>query len=155
MKSFYQKGASLLEIMIGVAIVAITIVLVVYSFYGVKNSQSLKNGLGDMVSSINKARSMAFASVNSTAYGIRFESNRVIIFSGTTYTSGASGNEIISISTPASITNVTLAGTSGTSGDFYFNRLTGVPSKTGTVTITSGSITKTITIGATGIVSVN
>jgi formate-dependent phosphoribosylglycinamide formyltransferase (GAR transformylase) len=39
---------------------------------------------------------------------------------------------------------------SSTSGDVYFNRLSGSPSTTGTVTIYSPSFSKVITISATG-----
>jgi hypothetical protein len=48
-----------------------------------------------------------------------------------------------------------ILGVSAIPGEMYFNRLTNIPSKTGTITITTGSSQKIITIGATGNVSVS
>jgi hypothetical protein len=86
---------------------------------------------------------------------VHFQSDSVIIFKGKVFSAGAGDNETIGIITPASITNVTLGGTSGTSGDVYFNRLYGVPNVSGTVTISTTSLSKIITLSATGVVSVN
>ncbi len=155
MKGLYQKGYSILEILLAVAIVGIILVIATYSFSGLKNSQAMKNATGDISSATDKARSEAFASVASSEYGVHFQSNKVVIFKGTAYNASSSTNETINISSPASITNVTLNGVSGTSGDVYFNKLTGTPSKTGTVTVTVSSTTKTITISATGGISTN
>ncbi len=155
MHSFYKKGFSAIEILIVVAILGIILAVVSFSFSGLKNSQALKNAVGDVVSSVDKARSMAFASVSSSEYGVHFQSNKIVIFTGTTYNSTSSTNETINIISPATISNVTLAGVSGTSGNLFFNKLTGVPSKIGTVTITVASSSKVITISATGGISVN
>lgn len=144
-----------METIVVVAVLVLIIAVVLYSLSTLKRSQAMKNAVGDVLSSIDKARSMSFASVNSTTYGVHFQSDKVVVFSGTTYSSGASGNDNINITTPASITNVTLNGSSGTSGDIYFTRLSGIPNQTGTVTITVGASTKTITIATTGNASVN
>ena len=114
--------------------------------------QVLKAGVQDILSSLDKARSHTLSSLNSSSYGVHFESDRVIIFTGTVYSAGAGSNETIMIVTPASIPTITL---SGGGADVYFNRLSGSPSKTGTVTVTTTNYSKIITISATGVASSN
>jgi Tfp pilus assembly protein FimT len=155
MKNFYKKGMTGLEIMLVVAVLSIIFAIVIPQFSKTRENQVLKSTIGDIMSSLNKARSQTLASVNSSSYGVHFQSDKVIIFKGTVFSSGDSNNETINIVTPAAITNVTLAGTSGTSGDVYFNRLSGAPSKTGTVTVSTSSFSKIITISATGSASSN
>jgi prepilin-type N-terminal cleavage/methylation domain-containing protein len=155
MKNLYNKGYTLIEVLIGLFVIGIILATVVFSFSALKKSQALKNAVSDAMSSIDKARSEAFASVSSSEYGVRFESDKVVIFKGTSYSAGTGTNETVNIVSPATISNVTLNGVSGPSGDLYFNRLTGVPSKNGTITITASSSSKIITISATGGTSVN
>ncbi len=121
-------------------------------FSKMRERQVLKNGVGEILSSLSKARSRTLASVNSYSYGVHFQSDKVIIFRGTSFSSGDANNETINILTPASITGINL---SGGGADIYFNRLSGVPNVTGNVVISSTNFTKTITISATGIASVN
>jgi hypothetical protein len=86
---------------------------------------------------------------------VHLQADKVIIFKGDTFIEEDASNEEIAIIDPASISDVTLSGVSGSSGDIYFERLSGAPSESGTLTLTTGSFSKTITISATGAVSVN
>ena len=155
MKNFYHKGFTLLEAIIVIAIIGIITAVAFPQLTKVRNVQILKSSSEDIVSVLNKARSETLASLNSLQYGVHFDTHSVTIFSGTTYTSGNSSNEIINISSPASISNISLA---GGVYDFYFNRLSGTASKTGAITVSissDSSLTKTITISGTGGVSIN
>ncbi len=155
MNFLYKKGFTILELIIVVAIVAVLLVMVIPQFSRIKENQVLQSATSDVMSTLSKSRSETISSVNSSEYGVHFQSDKVIIFKGKTYSAGASDNEVITISTPASISNVTLGGVSSTSGDIYFSRLSGAPSAVGTVTVSTSSFSKTITISATGSVSVN
>ncbi len=154
-KDVFKKGFTAIELLISVAVLIILISVIVYSFTTLKASQSMKNATQTVLTSIDKARSSSFASINSSTYGIHFQSDQVVIFTGTVYTAGTGSNEVMILGTPATISSVTLNGTSGTTGDVYFQRLTGVPSKTGTIAVTVGNRIKTITISATGGSSLN
>jgi len=155
MKNFFQKGISFLEIIIVVAIIGILSAIVMPQFSKIKNAQIIKSASEDVLSVLNKARSQTLASLNSQQYGVHFETNRVIIFIGTVYDANSASNEIINISLPATISNISL--TSGAT-EIYFNRLNGTPSKTGTITISipsDSSYTKIVTVSGAGGASLN
>lgn len=144
-----------MQLIIVLAVIGILVAVAIPKFSKIREGQVVKVATSDILSSINKARSETLASVNSSEYGVHFQSDRVIIFKGKVFSSIAVDNETIKIATPVSITNVTLGGVSGSSGDMYFNRLYGVPSATGTITITTSSTSKIITIYSTGTASLN
>src|SRR3989344_37957 len=152
MKNFYQRGLSIIELLILIAVIGVLTAVIIPQFSKIRENQVLKSGVEDLLSSINNARGKTLSSLNSSEYGVHFESEKVIIFKGKVFSAGATDNETINIVTPASISNVTLDGVSGISGDIYFNRLSGIPSDTGTITVSTPSFSKIITISATGII---
>ena len=153
MKNFYQKGITLWEILLAIAIVGVLAVIVLPGFSKIRKIQILKSTTEDIVSVIGQARSQTLASLNSSAYGVHFETNRVILFTGTSFSSDATSNQITNLISPATISSISL---SNSGADLYFNRLSGLPSATGTIMLTLPSVTsKTITISASGSVSAN
>lgn len=152
---FYQKGITALEILLVMAVLGVLVSIMLPQFSKIKENQVLKNTIGDITSALHDAQSKTLASVDSSSYGVHFQSDRIIIFKGMVFLVDDINNKTINIITPANISNVTLAGQSEVSGDVYFNRLSGTPNKTGTITVSISSISKIITISATGAVSVN
>jgi prepilin-type N-terminal cleavage/methylation domain-containing protein len=150
-----KGGVTFIEILIAVAIIAIVVAIVLPSFSSIKANQVLDNAVENVISSLNKARSQTLSSLNSSEYGVRFEQNQVIIFKGTVYVSSDPMNEVIGIIAPAVISDVTLGGVGGSSGELYFNRLSGNPSKSGVITISIPSKNKAVTISATGALTKN
>lgn len=150
-----NQGITALEILAVVAVLAIIFKIIIPQFAKSREQAVLKSAVNDTLSSIDKARGETLSSLNSSSYGVHFQSDKVIIFKGTVFSVGDVNNETISIVTPASITNVTLGGVSGTSGDFYFNRLSGAPSSSGTITLSSTSLSRVVTLSATGVASSN
>ncbi|MSU44595.1 hypothetical protein EXS45_00170 [Candidatus Nomurabacteria bacterium] len=155
MKHSYQKGISAVELLIVVVVLGIIFAVVIPQFSKTRELQVLKSTVGDILSSLNKAHSQTLASVNSSSYGVHFQSDQVIIFKGIAFSVGASDNEIMGITAGAIISNITFGGVSGISGDVYFNRLSGIPNTTGTITLSTTNYVKIITISATGAMSVN
>jgi prepilin-type N-terminal cleavage/methylation domain-containing protein len=150
-----KKGLTVIEILIAIAVLGIIIATALPQFSKFRENQVIKSAENDILSSINKAKSQTLASLDSSSYGVRFESDKVIIFKGTVYSEADPNNETINLVSPAVLTNVTLLGVSGTTGELYFSRLSGMPSKSGTLTLATTNYTKTITISATGTTSVN
>ncbi len=152
MKNFYKQGITILEVMIVLSVIAILIAVITPQFSKMRENQTVKNAVADVISTLSRARSMTLASIDSSAYGVHFESGHAIIFKDISYSAGAPENEIVDITSPATISNISLT---GGGSDVYFNRLSGAPSKTGTVTISSTNFSKIITISATGAASSN
>ena len=150
MKNFFNKGITIIEMLVVIAIIGIIVLIVSPQFSNLRNNQILKSTGEDILSVLNKARSQTLASLNSSEYGVHFQPNGMVLFKGNAYSSDAVNNEIIELSSPASISNVTLGGVSGPTGNVYFNRLSGVPDKTGTIIIMVSSLSKIVTISATG-----
>ena len=144
-----------MELLIVLAVLTILVSLVIPQFSRIRENQVLKSGVSDILSSLDKTRGQTLSSLNSSEYGMHFQSDQIIIFKGKVFSPGGSDNESVAITTPASIANVTLGGVSGVSGDLYFNRLSGSPSKTGAITLATPNFSKIITISATGVASVN
>jgi Tfp pilus assembly protein FimT len=152
MKNFYKKGISIIEILVIIAVLGVIFSIIVPQFSKSREMQVLKSGVADTLSSIDKARGETLSSLDSASYGVHFQSDKVIIFKGIVFSASDVNNETINIITPAIISSIALQ---GGGSDVYFNRLSGAPSTTGTVTISTTSYSKIITISATGVVSVN
>ena len=155
MQKFFQKGITVIEMLIVVSVIGILVLITLPRFSKIKENQVLKNTLGDVTSVLHRAQTQSLASVDSSEYGVRFQSDQVIIFKGKIFSAEAPDNKITNISSPSSISNVTLGGISSSTGELYFERLSGIPSKIGTITISTPSASKIITISATGAVSLN
>lgn len=155
MKNYYKKGITVIELLVVLAVLGIIFSVVIPQFSKIRENQVLKSGVQDILSSLNKARSQTLASLNSSVYGVHFEADKIIIFKGTDFsTRDTAKDETINIITPATISNVTLNLVSDVDGEMYFNRLSGGPSKTGTITVFTTNYSKIIRISATGTASV-
>ncbi|MEK7564165.1 MAG: type II secretion system protein [Patescibacteria group bacterium] len=148
----YKTGITLVEILIVLGVIVILIAVLLPSFTTVRRNQVLKSTTSSILSALDKAKSSSISSIGSSEYGIHFESSQIVIFQGIVYSSSDVDNEVISISSPASISNITLT---GGSVDLYFDRLSGVPNRSGTITISASPLSQTITISATGAISLN
>ena len=148
----FKRGFTALETFIVLSVAILLIVIVLPSFQAMRNNQVLKATASEVVSALDQARSQALSSIDSSEYGVHFELNEIIIFKGTTFSSPDPNNENISITSPASISSINLT---GGAVDVYFDRLSGAPNKTGTITISVSPFSKVITISATGAISMN
>ena len=156
MKNFYKKGITFIELLVVLAVLGIMVSIVLPQFSKMRENQVLKNGVQDILSSLDKARIQTLASLNSSNYGVYFQVDKIIIFKGTDFsTRDTTKDETINIITPATISNVALGNGSPISGEMFFNRLSGSPSTSGTVTISTTNYSKKITIWATGVSSVD
>lgn len=150
-----KRGITGIEILFVVAVVGIIISVIIPQFSQIRENQVIKAVVEDVLSSLNKARGQTLSSLNSSEYGVHFQPDKIIIFKGKVFSSNASDNETVSIVSGVDISNVTFGGISGESGDIYFNRLSGSPNTTGTVTVSTSSYSKIITISATGTANSN
>ena len=150
-----QSGIALVEILVVIAIIVLILLVVLPPFSSIKEGQVLDNAVENVISALNKARTQTLSSLDSSEYGVHFESDQILIFKGKVFSANDPDNESVEITSPATISDVTLGGVSGPEGELYFARLSGVPDKSGTVTVSVAGNSKIITISSTGTVSKN
>ncbi len=155
MKRYINKGISIIEVLVVIAILVGIIAVVTPSLSAFRNQQLLTNTAEDIVSLLNQARTRTLSSENSTYYSVHFETGRAVLFTGNTFSSGASTNISISANTLVMISGINLT---GGGANVTFTRLTGDTAQDGTIVVSlvsDPSKTKTITINKTGIASVH
>lgn len=148
----HNRGLTLIELIVVVAIVMILAAVVTTSFSQFRNNKVLDTGVENALSLLAKARGNTLASKNALQYGVHFESAQMILFQGTTYSAGDSNNEVAALDSALEISSGTL--------NVVFQRLTGKTDQGGAVTVTirvksDTTKTKNITINTTGIASAN
>lgn len=144
----HQKGFTILEILIVVAILAILTSISLAAFVSYRKSQALKADTENVAGLLAQARSQTVSSKNASAYGVHFTSGSATLFTAPTYSAGAASNVVYTL-TPGNALTTTLPG--GTSA-LLFNRITGETNQSGTieVKITSETASSTISIYKTG-----
>lgn len=152
-----NKGISLIEIIIVISIIAILVAIVIPNFSQFKKQQSLQTTKEDIISLLNEARNSTISSKNSTTYGIHFQSDKAILFAGTTFAESPNNKEIdfgsyVEIPTSGGIN------LNGGGSDVVFNRITGDTLNNGTIVIqlvNDATRQKVISINSIGVVSAN
>lgn len=148
-----MKGFTAIEILIVIAIAIIIAGISLSSFSALNKSQALGTETDTILSMIERARSRSISSENSSEYGVRFATSSAALFSGKNYSASSSNNEVENLNSRTNISSINLTG--GASA-FYFKKITGKPSATGTIVVSligeiGTSSSKTITIYSTGL----
>jgi Tfp pilus assembly protein FimT len=147
-----KKGFTMTETIIIVAVSIILFAIIVSAYSGFNKNQSLNSTSSEVVSVLNEARALTLASLDNKAYGVHFQSDKVIFFKGSVFSSSDPDNKITTISSKISISNISL---NGGGDDIIFQRLTGKTDQDGTITlslVSDPSKSKTITVGVSGII---
>jgi Tfp pilus assembly protein FimT len=161
MKILKNKGISVLEIIIIVAIIVVISAIMIPSLSGFRNEQALKNTTIDVISLLNKARQNTLSSLNSTNYSVHFETTKAVLFTGMSYSPSSPTNEPIIFSPAVTIPASGGINISGGGSDISFERLTGnvingtISSTIVIKLVSDPTRTKTITINKTGIIGSN
>jgi type IV fimbrial biogenesis protein FimT len=152
-KNFYNRGLSVVELIMVVAVVAILVAIVVPSFVSLRKNQALQNSTNSVVSLLQEARTKTLASYNNTFYSVYLGTNEITMFTGGTYSSSDSTNKVVSYESPVTLQSNSL---NGGGSQISFDRLKGTTSQYGTIVVgISGGSSKTITVSDSGIVSRN
>src|SRR3989344_2329202 len=117
-----QKGFTLLEILMAIAIATIVITIVVFSFSKLNSSQALER-TGDLIASVlDEARSLTLSGSEDSQYGVHFEDDQIVLFKGTSYSPGSASNLVTDLNDFVEIGDIEL---SGGGDEVIFKRLTG------------------------------
>ena len=152
--SSYQKGVSIIEIIMVLAVVVILIAIITPSLTSFRKNQSIQNTTNSIVSLVQEARTKTLASYNNTFYSVYFNSDNAVLFTGGTYSPTEITNKVVTYESPV----VLQSGTSlnGGGSKISFDRLKGTTSQYGTIVVgISGGASKTITVSSSGIISRN
>jgi len=140
----YKRGFTLLEMLITLAII---VSLSALSFPFISNFQKrndLEVATNTAVQTVRRAQSLSVASDGDANWGVSIIPGDIVIYRGSTYAARDNTyDEKYSIST-----NITASGVT----DVSFAKLSGLPSTTGTLTLSNGD-TKAITINGKGVVN--
>ena len=145
-----MKGLSLFEFLIVVSIIIIAAGIVLGPLADFYAATQLEGVAEEGLSLLLKAKAQTLSSQGGSRYGVHFETSRMVVFQGTVFTNGASGNEEVPIPSKVEIASIII---NGGGGDVIFKRLTGETDHYGAITfrlITNPIKTRVITIHPTG-----
>ena len=153
-KSQKKSGLTLVEFLISLAILALIIGIVMSTFTEYRKNQSLQKDTETVMEVLGQARNQSLSSQDASQYGVHIASDKITLFTGSTYSSGEPLNQYFPLVSTDTIVTINLL---GGGSDVVFKRLSGETSQSGTVVMSSPSIskTKTITIYGTGLIESN
>lgn len=141
-----SRGFTLLEVLLSLATIAgiAGISMPIYQSFQVRNDLDI--AATTMAQSFRRAQVLAKASDGDASWGVHIQSGSITLFKGTSFAARDTTLDEIFV-VPTSITP------SGVS-EIVFAKFTGLPTATGTTTLTSSiNETRTITINGKGMVS--
>ncbi len=125
MKILNNKGFTLIELLLAIAVLASIGLIVMPSLTNFQKKQSLKNTAENIVTLLNKAKSDSLSSLNSNNYGVHFESNQMIYFTGNNFSPGNINNKKVGFASGVVIPPIGGIGLNNGGNDVIFPRLTG------------------------------
>lgn len=126
----YKRGFSIGEIMISIFLLVLLSSLVYYSLSGFKNKQFLESNSRQVTAILEEARSLTISGQGGQQYGVHFQSDKVVRFSGTSYSSGAVSNVPYIFDSAVNISNISLG---GGGSDVVFDKIKGTTANYGSV----------------------
>lgn len=149
-KGFSERGFTISEILVVLAIMGIIATLSVTTFRNMHDAAALRAGGNEIYAALSSAQTKTLASKDETVYGVHVSSTTVTRFRGVSYVAGDAANEVYAFEAGVTATSTLIAG----GGDILFARLTGTPSVFGTIYVRdmAGAGTTTIIIHGTGLV---
>ena len=147
-----RKGITVVELIIVLAVAGIISLVAFSPLVRFRDNQVLVATTEQIVSLIYTARTNTSASKDAAQYGVHFESDRVVLFKGATFTEPNSNNKELALPPSIGISTISL---NGGGADIVFDRLVGTTAQFGTIVLTlksNASSTRTIAIGQTGTV---
>jgi prepilin-type N-terminal cleavage/methylation domain-containing protein len=147
-----QKGFTLIEILIAIAILVLLTYVIIGAFFSFNRNQALDKDVSKVTLALEEARQFTLFSKESSQYGIHFDPTEVILFKGSTYSSGDPENVSTKLNSLINISTINLL---GGGNEVIFERLTGETNQSGTITLEDNNTPpkiKTITIEGTGLI---
>jgi len=135
-----ERGFTLIEIMLSVAIMSMLVALSVPVYQSFTRRNDLDIAAQSLAGMLVRAQTYARNMNGDNAWSVEIQSSTLTLFKGTNF----AGRD-----TTVDETNTIYQTPSGLS-EVQFAKFTGIPNTTGSITLTSGNDTRTITINAKG-----
>ncbi|PCI19705.1 hypothetical protein COB64_03265 [Candidatus Wolfebacteria bacterium] len=137
-----MKGFTILELLLVIGAVIIISALTIPIGVRFYQTQILNETTSDILGTLRRSQNQAAFQKNNSAFGVKILSDSYVLFQGNSYV-GRTVTEDESFSLSGGIT---ISGID----EVVFNKLTGISSTTGTITVTSGSDSQILNINAQG-----
>ncbi|MBI2096236.1 MAG: prepilin-type N-terminal cleavage/methylation domain-containing protein [Candidatus Taylorbacteria bacterium] len=144
-----MRGFTLIEMLIVIGVISLLAAFSFSTFVSYKGRQSVAGGREIVTAVLNDARTQTLASKFDSQYGVRLATTTITLFRGANYDPATTTNKVYNLPVGVEISAVSL---SGGGLDVTFKRLTGETNESGSVTVTSGSLSETVTIHGTGLI---
>ncbi len=141
---FKKSGFTFLEIILVVALLAISSGIVAPIYYSAKTSSDLINTRDYLVSSIRRAQLLSMAVKNDESWGVKINEQEIIIFQGDDFLNrNQDYDENIAVSSNINISGI---------DEIFFSKLTGRPSISDDFVISNNNKIIEISVNQLGIV---
>jgi len=129
-----NKGFSLIEIVIALAILILIIGLAFASYRYFEKKTELETSTQKIVSILKTAQTKTLASEDDSSYGVHFEENRYILFKGETYQIETEENKVNQLPSRLEVSDIDL---NNESIDVIFQKISGQTEQYGTIILSS------------------
>ena len=149
-----KAGFTAVELLVVLSIVFIMASMAIPAFSRIINFTSIEGQAESIRSHIERARIFTLASKNNSSFGVIFSTTTARVFQGTTFVSASSSDQVMTLDTKESLININFSNGGNT---IYFNKISGEPNATGTITVTAVANDldrRTIVIYQTGVVDI-
>lgn len=138
-------GFTLIELLLVIAIIMVIGTMSVVFFSRFLTQNSVANVQDQLIGQLRKAQIYSIMGRQNGGWGVRYGSNTITLFQGNTYaTRNTAFDEAFSVNSNISISSFS---------EVDFAKTTGLPSTTGTYTITGNDTSKQVIINSQGVVS--
>ena len=103
MRNIYNKGITLLEIIIVIAVISILVSVIIPSMAKFKSEQALKNTTEEIVSLLNKAKLDSNSFLDASIYSVYFTTDRAVYFKGASYSPSNPTNQVVLLNSSVEI----------------------------------------------------
>lgn len=139
-----MRAFTLIEILLVVGILAILVSLISPLALDFYRSQQLDTHTQGIIQTLRKAQLKAMSIEADSEFGVHITNNNYTLFRGNTYNPDDPYNEVIDSPTIITVTTNPVFST------IIFSKLEGLPSVTGTITLSYDDVSRTISINEVG-----
>lgn len=142
----FNDGFTLVEVLLSIAVIAVLAGISAPVFMRLATKNDLDTAVVTLAQLWRRGQELSMANDGDILWGVKVQSGSITLFKGTSFVArDTTYDEIFSLPSTISV--------SGAVAEVTFSKLTGTPSATGTISLTSFGDTTTLSINSKGTVS--